>query len=88
MYLPIGGDLSVRTETILGIFDLDNVSWAYKTKEFLRRAEEAGAVVAVDDGLPKSMILTREMGLDRVWLTPFSTATLEKRIKKGVPTYG
>ena len=85
MYLPIGGDMAVRTETIIGIFDLDNASWSHKTREFLRRAELEGAVVAVGDELPKTMIVTREMGLDRVWLSQFGVSTLEKRARKGDP---
>ena len=85
MYLPIGGDMAVRTETIIGIFDLDNASWSHKTREFLRRAEQEGAVVAVGDELPKTMIVTREMGLDRVWLSQFGVSTLEKRARKGDP---
>ena len=85
MYLPIGGDMAVRTETIIGVFDLDNASWSHKTREFLRRAEQSGAVVAVGDELPKTMIVTREMGLDRVWLSQFGVSTLEKRARKGEP---
>ena len=85
MYLPIGGDMAVRTETILGVFDLDNASWSHKTREFLRSAEREGAVVAVGDELPKTMIVTREMGLDRVWLSQFGVSTLEKRARKGDP---
>ncbi|MBQ7255117.1 MAG: DUF370 domain-containing protein [Oscillospiraceae bacterium] len=83
MYIPIGGDMSLRSETIIAIFDLDNASWSYKTREFLRRAEENGEVVPITDELPKTMILTREMGLDRVWLSQFGVTTLQKRMEKG-----
>ena len=85
MYIPIGGDMAVREETILGIFDLDNTSWSSRTREFLKQAELDGAVIAVGDELPKSFILTREMGMDRVYLTQFSSATLEKRLTKRRP---
>ena len=33
------------------------------------------------DDLPKSFVLTAEYGLDRVYLTGLSSATLEKRLK-------
>ena len=39
MYLSIGNDRAVRDKSIIGIFDLDNASWAYKTREFLEQAE-------------------------------------------------
>ena len=81
MYLPIGGDLSVRDRSIVGIFDLDNTSYSKHTRAFLRRAEENGEVASATDDLPKAFVLTQEYGLDRVFLTQFNAATLEKRMK-------
>ena len=40
---------------------------------------KAGEVVPCDD-LPKSFLLTAEYGLARVYLTTYSTATLEKHM--------
>jgi len=37
-------------------------------------------VVPCDD-LPKSFLLTAEYGLDRIYLTPYNSSTLEKRLK-------
>ena len=82
MYIPIGNDMSVRDSAIIGIFDLDNTTCSKHTREFLRRAEEAGQVVAVTDELPKAFVLTREFTLDRVYLTQFSAATIEKRSRR------
>ena len=42
MYLHLGQSVAVPHREILGIFDLDNASWAYKTREFLERAEQEG----------------------------------------------
>ena len=39
MYLHLGQSVMVHHKDIIGIFDLDNASWAYKTREFLDRAE-------------------------------------------------
>ena len=44
MYLNIGGDFSVRGETIVGVFDLDNTSCSKWTRKFLAEAQKAGAV--------------------------------------------
>ncbi len=82
MYISIGGDMAVREETILGIFDLDNASWSKHTRNFLSQQEKEGNVITVCDDIPKSFILTREMGMDRVYLTQFSAATIEKRLSK------
>ena len=80
MYLSIGHDMAVRDRSVIGIFDLDNTSTSKRTREFLAKAEQNGEVVPCDD-LPKSFILTAEYGLDRIYLTALSAATLEKRLK-------
>ena len=80
MYINIGNDMSVRDKSIIGIFDMDNTSTSKRTREFLTKAEQNGEVVPCDD-LPKSFVLTAEYGLDRIYLTSLSAATLEKRLK-------
>ena len=80
MYLAIGNDMAVRDKSIIGIFDMDNTSTSKRTREFLNKAEQAGAVIPCDD-LPKSFVVTAEYGLNRVHLTALSSATLEKRMK-------
>ena len=57
MYLHLGQSVVVPHKHILGIFDLDNSSWAFKTREFLERAEQEGRVVSVCDDLPRSFVL-------------------------------
>ena len=42
--------------------------------------EQNGEVVPCDE-LPKSFILTAEYGFNRVYLTEYYSATLEKRLK-------
>ena len=80
MYLSIGNDFAVRDSSIIGIFDMDNTSTSKRTRDFLRKAQDAGAVVPCDD-LPKSYIVTVEYGMTRVYESTFETKTLEKRIK-------
>lgn len=80
MYLSIGNDMAVREASIIGIFDMDNTSTSKRTRAFLTKAEKEGQVVPCDD-LPKSFVLTSEYGMDRVYLTALSSATLEKRLK-------
>ena len=80
MYLSIGNDMAVRTSSVIGIFDLDNTTVSKRGREFLSAAEKEGLVVPCDD-LPKAYILTAEYGLNKVYLTSLSSATLEKRLK-------
>ena len=81
MYLPIGNDMSVRTSTVIGIFDMDNTTTSKRTREFLRRAQEEGGVVSCDD-LPKAYVVTVEFGMLRIYESAYSVSTLAKRWKK------
>ncbi len=80
MYLSIGSDMAVRESSIIGIFDMDNTTTSKRTRSFLEGSEKQGQVVPCDD-LPKSFVLTAEYGLSRIYLTPLSTQTMEKRLK-------
>ena len=82
MYVSIGGDMAVRDRALIGIFDLDNTTCAKATRELLHRAEKQGGVVDVSGELPKSFVLTEEFGMDRVYLTQFNAAILEKRMEQ------
>ena len=82
MFREIGLELSVRESAVIGIFDLDNVSWEKHSRAFLSRAEEAGQVVEATDSLPKSFVLTQEYGMQRVYLTKPSAAVLQKRFEE------
>lgn len=80
MYVDIGGNLSVRSDTVIGIFDLDNTSWSKWTRLFLQQAQLAGQLIEATDTLPKSFVVTQEYGISRVYLTQYNAAVLEKRL--------
>ena len=85
MYYEIGLNLSVRDKTVVGVFDLDNTSWSYRTREFLTRAEENGEVIEATDALPKSFVLTREYGNQRIYLTKPNAPALQKKFENRFP---
>ena len=80
MYISIGSDFSVRDRCIIGIFDLDNSTVSKHTRNFLTQAEKQGDVIDVSGDLPKSYVITEEFGLQRVYLSQYSSAVLEKRL--------
>jgi len=76
-------------DSIVGIFDLDTATVSGHTREYLRRAQEAGAVAAVGDDLPQSFIvssytaadaLVGESAEDCIYLLPQSSANLSKKL--------
>ena len=80
MFVNIGGDLSVRDNSIVGVFDLDKARQSKRSRAFLARAEADGSVLEVGDE-PKAFVLTQEYGLERVYLTQLNAATIERRAK-------
>lgn len=70
----------VRGRDVIGIFDLDNTTWSFRTRRFLDKAEREGCVTAVGDDLPRSFVLTqRGDGPPMVYITQLTPATLQKR---------
>ena len=80
MYLHLGQSVAVPHREILGIFDLDNASWAYKTREFLERAEQEGRVISVCDDLPRSFVL---VGEEKGTATVYISAVLRRTAAAG-----
>ena len=83
MYISIGGDMTVRDGSIIGIFDLDGCSMSKKTMEYLQNAEKNGVLLNVTEDIPKTFLVTEEYGMEKVYFTQLSAATLEKRTENG-----
>lgn len=79
MYLHLGEKTVIRTDNILGIFDLDNSTISKKTRDFLANATKQGKVVNVSYELPKSFIVCKEKDDWKVYISQISTNTLLKR---------
>lgn len=83
MYISIGGDMAVREGSIIGIFDLDGCSMSKKTMEYLQNAEKNGVLLNVTEDIPKTFLVTEEYGMEKIYFTQLSAATLEKRTENG-----
>lgn len=83
MYLHLGQSVVVPYSRIIGIFDLDNTSWSYKTREFLDRAEREGRVISVCEDIPRSFVLVGDReGLVKVYISQLSSAALLGRAER------
>ena len=83
MYLSLGANTVVRDADIIGIFDLDITSQSYRTRQFLRTAEERGEVESATDDLPKSFVLCYSER-QRVILAQPNSTTIAKRATRAV----
>ena len=80
MYVNLGGDQTVRSQNIVGIFDLDNTTAAKSTRKFLNDAEKEGKMITIsEEELPKSFVLMKD---STIYLSPVTPVTLGKRMEK------
>lgn len=79
MYLHLGEKTVIRTDNILGIFDLDNSTISKNTRDFLANATKQGKVINVSYELPKSFIICKEKDDWKVYISQISSQTLLKR---------
>lgn len=82
MYLHLGKDTSVDTKDIIAILDLDNISIAKYSREFLRVAEEEGFVRTVTNDIPKSVVVCENNNQSYVYITNISSKALAGRAKR------
>lgn len=83
MYLHLGQNVMLPHRDVIGIFDLDNTTWSFRTRRFLERVEREGRVVTVGDDLPRSFVLADGGGDGRmVYITALSSAALSARTER------
>lgn len=80
MYLHLGNNKMIKTDSVIGIFDLDNATVSKRTRNFLKKAEEKGEVVTVGYELPKSFVVTSNKAKNnKVYLSVLSSRALRRR---------
>ena len=77
--MHLGQDTVVKSESVIGIFDMDTSTVSKFTREFLKKAEKQGRVINVSYELPKSFVLCKENSKIIIYISQLSSATLEKR---------
>ena len=83
MYLHLGNDVVVNMNCVVGIFDMDNTTVSYQTRDFLANAQKNGCVTDATEDLPKSFVVARENGKENVYISSLASRTLLKRVKSG-----
>ncbi len=80
MYLHIGNGESIRTENIIGIFDLDTATVSKNTKKYISKKEKEGRVEYTDFDLPRAFIICDGKGGEKIKLSRISSVGLKQRI--------
>ena len=79
MYLHIGNGESIKTEDIIGIFDLDTSTVSKTTKKYISSKEKEGKVEYTDFDLPRAFIVCAGKRGERIKLSRISSAGLLQR---------
>ena len=79
MYLHLGENTVVRTDDIIGIFDMDTSTISKWTKNYLSNATKKKRVINVSMELPKSYVVCNEDNVIKVYVSQISSQTLMKR---------
>lgn len=75
MFLFIGGDKTVKSSEIIGIFNIEECSVSRITADYLAHCQKTGRISEVSFDLPKSFIVTDE----KTYLSNVSNDTIRKR---------
>ncbi len=82
MYIELGQETVITDKNILGIFDLDNTTVSKSTREYINTASKNGECITVSfEELPKSFVVTDDGSERKIYISPFNTSTIFKRIK-------
>lgn len=80
MYIHLGQGTVVRSNEVVGIFDLESSTVSKHTRKFLNGAEKRGEVITVSYEMPKSFAVCKKKGeRQRVYISQLASSTLFKR---------
>ncbi|MDQ0216604.1 hypothetical protein J2S13_003078 [Oikeobacillus pervagus] len=76
MYVHVGEDVMVHTNEIISIIDKNSVCSSHENEHWIN--QQSNSVISLVKGDFKSVVVTA----DKVFLSPLSSSTLNKRICK------
>lgn len=88
MFLHLGKNVIIHLEDVIAILDVQSSTDSKYTSEFIKIAEDEGFVKVIEQGKPKSIVITentanrsRKSGTESstIYFSPISSATLNKR---------
>lgn len=80
MYLHLGNETVIKTDDIIGIFDLDTSTVSKHTRDYLALCEKNKEAFTVSYELPKSFILCSDKNGQKIYICQLSSKTLQKRL--------
>lgn len=80
MYVNIGGDVMIKKDEILGVFDIDKLTVYKVNRNYLSNSEKKGKIISVTQKIPKSFIVCEKDLKNTIYISPLTPITLNKRL--------
>lgn len=77
MFLFIGGDTTIKSSDVVGIFNIEECSVSRITADYLAACQKSGKIVDLTADLPKSFVVAA----DKTYISNVSNDTIRKRTK-------
>lgn len=78
MFLFLGGDITVRSSDVIGIFDIEECSVSRITADYLNVCQKKSQIVNISENMPKSFIVTE----NNTYISNVSNNTIRGRSKR------
>ena len=78
MFLFIGGESTVCSKDVIGIFNIEECSVSRITADYLNYCQKSGKIVYSSQDMPKSFVVCS----DKTYITNVSNSTINKRAVK------
>ena len=75
MFLFLGGEVTVKSKEVIGIFDIEECSVSRMTADYLNSCQKKGQVVYVSQDMPKSFVVCE----DKTYISNVSNDTINRR---------
>ena len=75
MFLFLGGEVTVKSKEVIGIFDIEECSVSRVTADYLNSCQKKGQVVYVSQDMPKSFVVCE----DKTYISNVSNDTINRR---------
>ncbi|MGN1110345.1 MAG: extracellular matrix regulator RemB [Oscillospiraceae bacterium] len=77
MFLFIGGEKTIKSSEVVGIFNIEECSVSRITADYLAICQKSGRIENLTYDLPKSFVVTP----DKTYISNVSNDTIRKRVK-------
>ncbi|QSZ27374.1 DUF370 domain-containing protein [Aceticella autotrophica] len=84
MYVHLGGNVVIPGSDIIAIIDINFKEIPDDTLQFLKISDEEGFIVNISEEKPKSFIITEKNKKSVIYLSPVSSYTISKRMRKQI----